>query len=128
MKSRRIVAIVDDDRFERMSAKRAVKHNWPKARILEFSYANAMLDHLKMPGHENIDLILLDVNMPLMDGFQFADAYSSLFPEIRGNTTIVMMSNSIDPGDALCASEHPCIHKLVKKPVRPDALYRDNDS
>ena len=122
MKACKLVAIVDDDRFDRVSAKRAVKRNWPEAEVLEFPYASSMLDHLRTPGHQSIDLILLDINMPVMDGFQFADAYSNLFPEIRKNTRIVMMSNSIDPGDSMRAAKHPSVQKLVTKPVRPAAL------
>jgi len=44
-------------------------------------------------------LIFLDINMPVMDGWEFAEAFSKLEPEQKGDAKIIMLTSSLNPDD-----------------------------
>ena len=63
-------------------------------------------------------LILLDINMPFMDGFEFLNAYTSLDPEMRGQGSLVVMLTSSSHGrDRQRALDHPAVMDYVVKPI-----------
>lgn len=67
------------------------------------------------------DLILLDINMPLLDGFGFLDSYQhicSTHPE----SVIVMLSSSGQTGDIKKAQTYACVRQHLLKPLTVDAL------
>ncbi|MDP3166805.1 MAG: response regulator [Hydrogenophaga sp.] len=68
------------------------------------------------PAH-GIDLILLDINMPVMDGFGFLRAFEALPAEQRGHTVVVMLSSSSDPVDRARAAGHACVRGFLSKPL-----------
>ena len=51
-------------------------------------------------------VILLDVRMPEMNGFEFLDAYDELPNEMRKETSIYMLSSTLDPGDIQKAKQN----------------------
>jgi len=67
------------------------------------------------------NLILLDIQMPEMDGFEFMEYYKDLPPSITTNCTVAMLSSTLDFGDIHKAEANPLVIKLLKKPlVIPD--------
>lgn len=67
--------------------------------------------------------IFLDINMPLMDGFEFARQAT---PLLSGKPTVVlvMLTSSGSPHDRQRVSELPVIHGFVTKPLTVD-MVRD---
>jgi CheY-like chemotaxis protein len=62
-------------------------------------------------------LILLDINMPGMNGFAFLDAYEKLPEAHRRNTVVVMLSSSPADSDRQRALAHAVVKDYVVKPL-----------
>ncbi len=45
------------------------------------------------------EIIFLDLNMPIMDGWEFYEAFSNNFPDYINKTKIFILSSSINPSD-----------------------------
>ncbi len=63
-------------------------------------------------------MIMLDINMPLMDGWQFMEKYDELVPEeIKKNIFIVLVTISDSDEDKRKAKENPYINEFIQKPL-----------
>ena len=68
------------------------------------------------------DLIFLDVNMPIMNGFEFLAEYEKLAEEDRGQFLIVMLTSSLLEVDKNRASAFGCLSDYYAKPLKQEAL------
>lgn len=68
------------------------------------------------------DFILLDIQMPEMNGFEFLDKFAMLSKKIRGKCQIAMLSSTLDFGDIKKAEANIYVLKLLKKPLQPQEL------
>jgi CheY-like chemotaxis protein len=71
--------------------------------------------------HPLPDIILLDLNMPIMGGFEFLSAFKELRIPGQAKVQIVILSSSDDPVDIKRAGEMG-IHHYITKPISPDKL------
>jgi len=69
-------------------------------------------------------VILLDINMPGMDGWEFLDEYEILPDERKGSIIIAMLSTSNNPEDIEKAKNHPRIEKIYSKPLKAEVLMQ----
>ena len=66
-------------------------------------------------------LILLDIQMPIMNGIEFLQAYELLPPAQRRNTTVVVLSTSVDARDLSRLDDLPAAGRL-NKPLTPEKI------
>lgn len=66
--------------------------------------------------------ILLDIQMPEMDGFEFLMHYKKLSKSITDHCAIAMLSSTLDFGDIKKAEANPHVIKLLKKPLTTSEL------
>lgn len=62
-------------------------------------------------------LIILDINMPVMNGWTFLDNYKKLSPSIKNNCVIVMTTVSEDEKDLIRANKNQDIKEYFQKPM-----------
>ena len=68
------------------------------------------------------EIIFLDINMPIMDGWQFLEEYIKLNPKIGKKIVIYICSSSISPDDINKAKEISAVTDYIIKPVSKDML------
>jgi CheY-like chemotaxis protein len=70
------------------------------------------------------DLLFLDINMPLSDGWMFLEDFRKVSAGSGVHIPIIMISSSIDPVDLERVRQYPEIVEYVVKPVSPEKWLR----
>jgi CheY-like chemotaxis protein len=131
-----IICFVDDDDIYKFTVNRTIQHHKLVRKILMFGDGeealNFMIDNVGN-NHDLPDIIFLDINMPIMDGFQFMEEYVKLKPRVGKKVTIYMVTSSVDPVDLDRAKQISEISDYLIKPINSgqlseiiDALEREN--
>ena len=67
------------------------------------------------------DIILLDINMPIMDGFGFLEAFNKLNLKGKEKVSIIVVTSSLDPGDISKVKDLGAV-ACISKPLSEDML------
>jgi CheY-like chemotaxis protein len=116
--------VIDDSYIDRLVAGMLIKRTYNNTEVHEVSGGRQALDWLtEQPSRFSDQLIiLLDIMMPQMNGFEFLDQFDSLNPGIKDKTTIIMLSSTLDHDDMKRAQRHPQVKKLLSKPLSANEL------
>lgn len=68
------------------------------------------------------DIIFLDINMPVMDGWEFLDEYKDLDEELKSQMMVVMLSTSLNPADKINSESNSNIDRFMTKPLTIELL------
>ncbi|SNS86126.1 Response regulator receiver domain-containing protein [Ekhidna lutea] len=68
------------------------------------------------------NVIFLDINMPIMNGWEFLEAYEKLIPEQKGDLIIAMVTTSTNPADRQKAQDFNFVSTFMNKPMRKDNI------
>lgn len=117
--------IIDDSRFDQLIISRTAEHTRLFKKIIVMPGAMEALEHLtkNLQNQQELpQLILLDIQMPEMNGFEFIDHFAQLPTSFTDTCGVIMLSSTDDLTDIEKAGSNPYIIKLLKKPLRPDVL------
>lgn len=120
-----LICIIDDDDISRYYMSRNLASLNLSREMLVFSDGEDAISYIENNINNSFDLpdvIFLDINMPIMDGFQFMEAYTKLKPRIDKEISIYMTSSSISPEDVQRAKAVSEISDYLVKPVEPEKL------
>ncbi len=70
------------------------------------------------------DIIFLDIDMPLMDGFQFLEEFEKLTPVAKKKCKIVMLTSSINPQDFNRSKKYDNVIQYLNKPLSHESIVK----
>ena len=121
--------VIDDNEIDLYIAKRVMdRYSFTDEVIIMDSAKNALsyLTEKQSDLSALPDLILLDINMPGMNGFEFLDAYTQLPEKIKRNCIIMMLTTSTHTEDKQKACGNPYVRSYLNKPLDKDKLEELN--
>ena len=121
-----IACVVDDDEIYTFTVKLIIARSQIAEKTIFFHNGQAALDFLVDNLHKNDqlpDLILLDLNMPVLDGWQFLDQFRKLVPVLNKKITVYIVSSSIDEEDYKRAKAIELVTDFIVKPLTVEHLH-----
>lgn len=113
--------IIDDDKIFTFVLKKFLEKNKNFNQIIDFKNGEEVL--LMLTSRNYIpDLILLDINMPVIDGWQFLEALEKLPNKERFK--IFIMSSSIDKIDIEKSKTFSTVIDFISKPINNEKLNK----
>jgi CheY-like chemotaxis protein len=120
MKKVDTLCVIDDDDIYTFTIKRIIAKAEVAEQTMFFHNGKVAIDFFKecveavakLP-----DLILLDLNMPVLDGWQFMDEFIKLIPRIGKKILVYIVSSSIDEDDFKRARAMEQISDFIVKPL-----------
>lgn len=118
MKKIDIACIIDDDPIFVFGTKKIMEMtNFCKS-IIVYENGKEAYESLKaiiIANEQQPDVILLDLNMPVWDGWQFLDEFIKI-PN-KKTITIYIITSSVDPADVEKAKKYDAISSYIVKPI-----------
>lgn len=113
--------IVDDDQIILMLHKRIVMREGLGNNPQSFLNGKEALEYIRRNNSsDDTHLVLLDINMPVMNGWEFLEALNSESSE--ANVHVVMATSSTDKADYEMSKNYSHVFDFLLKPLEPNAL------
>ncbi len=119
------ILLIDDDEPTNFLHKLIIERYQCTDRVVVFQDAEMALRFLSDNSdgaYVQPDLILLDINMPGMNGWEFMAAYSKLPEEQRGHIVVMMLTTSLNPDDKQLADSIGGVEGFLSKPLTKKLL------
>jgi len=120
MKKFENVCIIDDDHIFIYGIKRLMKEVNFGDDILVYDNGKVALNDLKLnskAGKKLPSIIFLDLNMPIMNGWDFLDDFCKISESELNNTVVYITSSSVDPRDLVRIKSYSIVKNYILKPV-----------
>lgn len=123
--------LIDDSKIDLFINQKNIEKVAINSSIKTFASAKAAIEYLSNSNNQtssqlmcNPDIILLDINMPEMNGFQFLNAFSELNNKKISSTKIYMLSSSTHLKDINEAGQYSACHGFIPKPLTIKSLEK----
>lgn len=127
----KVVLLIDDNDIDNFINERMIKG----CRFAEITYVTtstrSAVEFLRnLTANTAIPLgvfptvIFLDINMPILDGFQFLAELEKFDADFVKNLKVVMLTSSINPEDEEKARKSPLVHAFLNKPLTEESLNK----
>lgn len=123
------VLCIDDDPITLMLCKKVLEKVNFASSIYSVKNGEEALEfftNMKSDNEVNkIDIVFLDLNMPIMNGWEFLDEYTKIgFDTLFNNTKFIVLSSTIDPKDINKSKTYSKVINFISKPITKELLEK----
>ena len=117
------LAIADDDPIFQFTTKVKLEKLKLVEEIRMYNDGEEIHQFLQQCAEEELpEVLLLDINMPIVDGWDFLELFDQLPDSKKSKVRIYMLSSSINPVDVEKAEANPLISRYITKPIADSIL------
>jgi CheY-like chemotaxis protein len=124
------VMLIDDNEIDNLINQKMIEAAVVAENIYTHTSAKSAIEFLKNVERLEVaekvlpDVIFLDIDMPLMDGFQFLDEFEKLGNGVRKKCRIVMLTSSINPQDFTRSKKYVSVRQYLNKPLTNESIVK----
>ncbi|MFC0778420.1 response regulator [Flavobacterium sp. HJSW_4] len=117
------ILCIDDDPITLMLCKKVISKSLFSHEVITAQNGEEALHHFNVLKYTNDkakkrpELIFLDLNMPIMGGWEFLDHFTSPDYKEFNTVPVIVLSSTIDPEDLAKAKKYPIIIDFLSKPI-----------
>lgn len=123
------ILFIDDDPITLMLCKMVISKSLFSKEITTAKNGEEALQYFNTLKQVNTNtqltkpqLIFLDLNMPVMGGWEFLDSFSTSEYSDYNNTKVIILSSTIDPEDLEKSKKYPMVIDFLSKPISKEML------
>jgi len=124
-----LVMLVDDNDTDNFISQKIIELNGFADRVIAKNSGKSALEYLEANENnpaELPDVIFLDINMPIVDGFVFLFEFERFNEELKKKCKIAILSSSDNKRDIERIVDNDYVVKYITKPLTQDALGEIN--
>lgn len=119
--------IIDDDELFQFVASALIGQTNLVGKLKIISNGSEALNFLKtntLKPEEIPDVIFLDIEMPVIDGWKFIEEFAKLLPGFDKKIRLFLLTVSIDPKDFEHAKSIPIVSGFIVKPLSKETIIK----
>ena len=120
--SNKLIGLVDDEQVFHWIADKFIENiNHGLRSILLYNGMEALV-YLSNSSNQVPDILFLDLNMPIANGWKFLDEFAALEGKLDKEMDIYILSSSIDPEDHKKAESYSYVRQFISKPLTQQTI------
>lgn len=119
------VFIIDDDPIHQRIAQIMISKNQIYDDFVSYTEAEKALEFLRENSnelHKLPDVILLDLNMPVVDGWDFLESFEIIRNNLKKAVRVFIVTSSVDEKDIARSKLFSSVKGFISKPLTPDII------
>jgi CheY-like chemotaxis protein len=120
--------VIDDSELDCFVTQKFLEHADKNLVVKTFQDAHDVLEMIRgnIVGDDLLPaIILLDLQMPVMNGFRFAEEFERFPPEVKKDYKIIILtilSSTGNPNELYKILNYPEVHTIIEKPLTIEKL------
>ena len=122
MTEKKKIVLIDDDQLNNLINTRIIT-KFSDFSVSSFVSGREGLKHLQACDENNFpEIVFLDINMPVMDGWEFLVEFEKLPESLLQNCSVIMLTSSIDINDIEKSKLYRTVREFMSKPLTLESL------
>jgi CheY-like chemotaxis protein len=121
------VLLIDDNEVDNIINNQLIRLSNFAENIVAKTFADEALEYLRNEfriNKEVPDIIFLDIQMPIADGFEFLESFETFHENLKKKTKIYMLTSSINKNDESRALSNKNVKNFISKPLTLEVLEK----
>ena len=117
--------VIDDSELDCFIARKIIEHTDKSLKVVSFLNGQDVIEQIRKDADIRdtpLTIILLDLRMPVMNGFQFVDEFEKLPLDIKRKYKIHILSSTRNTNDIYRILTHPTVISMIEKPLTREKL------